>query len=332
MLWDKPEHQSQPMLYGLEKSGIWQRKNLVMTVLYTNVEHIGINPTFVHTLSKNSTESDFSFDNHNSVITLQEGETLTPMVRKGIIDESFNAALEIAENKTSESTMYPQALGQAMASGTAFSTVNLLSQAGRLPLTIVKDMVGSLISDVMECSLLWYKQQGGTYDGYNIKPKDIPDNIQIDATLEVALPQDKLQMANIAKLITEGNQPLTSQEWARENILSIGQSDKMDEAVWAEKTAAALMANYVQQQLQLAMQRMQGQMQPPEQMMPEQIPPGGMPQEQQMPPELMGAGAMPGGGMEGMGVNPALGGMPPQMGGMLPGQGEAVVPPEEGMM
>lgn len=339
MLFTDPENQRQPLLYGLDKSEMWERENLALTVLYTNLFNIGVNPSFLHTAPPNKPDKTLSMDlsQPGGVINLEYGETLVPMATKGILDPSFQQALEIAEGKTSESTIYRQALGEPLTGSPAYSTVALLSQSGRLPLVETQKMVGEALADTLEKCMLWYREDGKQCKGYICKPKDIPENLQLEVVLDVNLPQDKLQMANIAKIISEareGEQPLASREWARENILNIGQSQSMDEDILTERGFMLMAQMYLDQRVQQTAQMAMAQGQSGPGTMPENMSQGMTPDMMQqggMPPEMMGAGPMPAGGMEGMGVNPAMGGMPPQMAGMVPGQGEAVMPPE-GMM
>lgn len=321
MLFEKPEQQRQPLLYTVEKSSMWERENLALTTLYTNLYNIAINPTFLHTAPPGNPTKVLSpdFSKQGGVIDLEAGERLEPMVTKGILDPSFQQALQIAEQKLTESTIYSQALGEPLTGSPAFSTVALLSQSGRLPLIETQKLVGEAIADTMEKALLWYRS-GKPCKALQIKPSDIPEYLQLDVQLDVDLPQDKLQMANIAGMLTRADNPLTTKEWARENILNIGQSTKMEEDILAEKMFEALAQQYLNQALaqQYLMKRLQqAQAQPPVQVPQQQgegIPPGATP----VPV-----------GAEGQGMNPAMGGLPPQMAGMIPGMGEGQMP--EGM-
>lgn len=310
MLFEKPEEQRQPLLYTVAKSSMWERENLAYTTLYTNLYNIGINPTFIHNAPPNNPDKKLSMDfsARGGVIDLEAGESLQPMATKGILDPSFGQALQIAEAKVSESTIYSQALGEPLSGSPAFSTVALLSQSGRLPLIESQKLVGEAIADCMEKALLWYRE-GKALKSLGIKPSDVPEYLQMDVKLDVDLPQDKLQMANIAGMLTRADNPLTTKEWAREKVLNIGQSGKMDEDIISEKMFEVLAQQYMQQRIQQQQAQQQAQGMPPE----------------GVPPE---AGAVSV-GAEGMGMNPGMGGLPPQMAGMIPGMGDGMMP--EGM-
>lgn len=333
------KHTRQPLLYTLQKSGLWERQNLTMTVLYTHLYQMGINPVFLHTAPPGKPEKTMAdLDFASGVVDLEPGEGLAPMMTKGIIDPSFSIAMDIAEGKTQSSTIYSQALGEPIGGSPAFSTVALLSQSGRLPLINTQKRGGWAIAEAMRIALNWYKDEGQQCEGIELKPSEVPDHLQLEVKLDVSLPQDKLQMANIANILTQGDDPLVTKEWARENILNEGQSDQMTEEIWAERAATEMYRMFLQGQLAQQQQAMQAAMMQQQQaMMPQQGPPGMPPG---MPPEMMQGGGMPP-EMAGMGAGPGMapgqaemmqGGLPPQMAGMIPGQGQAAMPPEEGMV
>lgn len=321
-LFGKPEHQSQPFLYTLYKSGMWQRQNLSLTVLYTLIEQIGMMPTFIHRQPQNrqgnepkSVEVDHSL--LGGMIDLEYSEELTMLDKSRIIDPSLKMGMDVAEAKANESTMYKVALGQPLSSGTAFSSYSLLAQSGRVPLISVQKRGGWGIAEAVELALRFYKDGGKKHQALDLTPSEIPDTLQLDARLDIALPQDKLQMANIAQMLV--NSGLATREWARENVLNINQSRQMDDDIWAERAADTQYMAWLQQQQQQAAMSTQ-----PQQPM---MPPGGA-ETQMIPPEMQAGAMMPGGQGE-----MVQGGLPPQMAGMLPGQGEAAVPPEmAGMM
>ncbi len=319
-LWSKPEEARQPLLYSAIKAGLWDYQNMALSVMATVVKQMGITPLFTHTAPTDDPNKrlEINFDDVPGVVELVQGEQFMPMVNKGLIDPAVADVTALIQGKVQESTIFPQALGAPVASGTAFSTLSLLSQSGRLPLTSTQRRGGFGIADVMEKMFAFLKSGGGKLADYglDLELSDIPDTLLIDVALDVKLPQDKLQQANIAAILTSGDNPLTSQAWARENVLNIGQSGEMDKAIWTEKAKALMVAKYLQDMMQ------------PQQPPTPPTPQGGMPGGPggMMPPELAGmnaGAAMPPGQGEMI-----QGGLPPQMGGMLPGQGEAAMPPE----
>lgn len=350
-LFSQPEEQTHPFLYATIKSGYWDRQNLSMTVLYFLIENFGLSPLYVHNVPESMADKGLKIDFSEGfgVVHTVGAESLMPMQSKGLIDPAVQQGIATAESKIMESTVYRQVLGAPPSGGgIAFSTVNLLSQQGRLPLTAPQRLGGWGLAQIMETSMEWIRQEGGKYEwgDSDLRPSDIPDNLQIDCSLDVHLPQDKLQLANIVNILTAGPDPKVSKQWARKEILGIENDQEMQDEIWTEVTNSAKHQVYIQQMIEAAKQaQQQGQLSPEGQQMPmggqgSPVPgPGG-----QLPPELMqllenqqlqgqGQGQpmmppemMPGAqGEAGPTMAPGQGqmiqGMPPQQGGMMPGQG-----------
>jgi hypothetical protein len=179
--------------------------------------------------------------------------------------------------------------------------VSLLSQSGRLPLITPQRTAGWAIAKACKLALQWQKADG---EGYGeLKASDIPERFKLEAGLEISLPQDQLQLANVAKML----KGTVSDRWIRENILKIGQSDAMQKEIWTEQTQEALVMQFIQQMLAAQQQQqaapmpgpggpagpgLSSPMQPP---MPQ--PPGPMagmqPQLQGLPPEMAQGGGQP---------------------------------------
>jgi hypothetical protein len=117
---------------------------------------------------------------------------------------------------------------------------------------------------------------------------EIPDDLLIEAKLDVALPQDMMQQSTIAAQL----KGLASDSWIRENLLNEGQSDEMTKQIWTEQAMQAMYQQEVQTMLQKA--QMQAQMEAQQQMaamqgqgMGQPGMMGEMPQGGQMPPTQM---------------------------------------------
>ena len=260
-LFGLPEEMRQPLLYGLEKSGFWERQNLALTVMYTNIFNIGINPTFLHNAPPSAPDKKLAFDGSTpgGVIDLEPGETLQPMVTKGVLDPSFAQGVEIAQAKSDESTIYGQTLGAPMNGSPAYSTISMMSQQGRLPLITTQKMCETAISNALEMCLKWYKSNKKALKGWPIKPADISDTIQVETKMDVDLPQDKLQMANVAGMIMDKG--MADMQWVRQNILNIQENQTMDEDVASDKFFAAMVQAYMQAEVPQMIQELQQQRQ-----------------------------------------------------------------------
>ncbi|MFA5380202.1 MAG: hypothetical protein WC455_30855, partial [Dehalococcoidia bacterium] len=306
-LFYKPEERNQGMLYGYWKSKFWERENLLYTVLMTNVFNMGLSPVFIHTNAQGETrELDWKSD--NKFLNLNFGEKIDVMVTKGIIDPAFREAMDIVKGVTEESTLYSQALGNNLGGNASFSSLNLVSQTGKIPLISAKTMSEVAIADVCEKMLEWYRLNGQQYEGY-CAPNDIPENLQVTVNLEPDLPQDKLQQANVATMLKRDG--VADNEWVRSNILNMENSNEMDENIASEQFFTAMVQAYIQvktQQVTLELQS-QGQTQPTTEQ-------GGMDTQQAM-------SGMPVAQGQGQGFDGSAGGLPPIQGGMLQSQGGA---------
>ena len=325
-LFSKPEEQRQPILYGLIKSKLWNAQNIAMSVLFTLVYGMGVSPMFVHTSPPGNPEKELELDfsKPGGVIELEAGEQFAALQNKGIVDPAFAAAMELAERKGTESTIYRQALGEPVTRNTTFSESNLLAQAGRLPLVGLQKRGAWGLSNAVETALLMFKMTQGAYKGraMELNPNEIPNTIQIDTRLEVSLPQDQLQLANIARMIATGADPLVSKRWAREKVLNINNPDDIAGQIWDEQAETMMFASMTQDHMdemkakaEAAAAEKAAQQQPnPGQTPPEQplqtgevpnVPPVGSPNMPQVP----GAGEIQG--------------VPPEQGGVIPGGGYA---------
>jgi len=250
----------QPFLYTVNESGLWKRQNLELTTLYTMIHAIGTNPMFVHTSPTATTEPlklDFSVP--GGVVNLGVNEKLDAL-QKQVIDPSIIKGLDIAEQKSTESTIYKQALGESLGANAPFSMVSMLSQAGRLPLIPYQRLVSFALADIMKISLDLLKSDGGEYKIISDKgvldfySKELPDAFELDCDLDISMPTDERQNVVTASQATFGNNPLVSMEFARETWLGVESPDEMQEQIWAEQEATAQYQTRMQSQLQQQMQ------------------------------------------------------------------------------
>ena len=308
-LWTKPEEARQPLLYGLLKSGMWSMQNMIYSVLYTVIRDMGVTPMFKHTTppGQDGKVLELDYDEKPAVVELVAGEQFDSIINKGLIDPAVAQGLDIATQKGQESTIFPQALGGSLPNNSTFSSLSLISQQGRLPLIGTQKRGGWGIGSIAEMCLAMMVVDGTNPGdiGSTLKLSDIPKNVQVEAILDVKLPQDKLQQANIATMITQGDDPLMDKEWTRKNILNEAQSGDVDRRIWTEKATALMFQQFVQQQLQAAQ----------------------MQQQQGMDGQ---AGQMNAGSQMAPGQGEQVQGIPPQMAGVMPGQGQAVVPNQGG--
>lgn len=332
-IYSKPGYRRKPFLYGLLKSGLWYRQSLALTIMYQNLFTLGAWPEFVFEGKPDSAgpQRDSTVPD---TIRIEQGEKFTQL-QKTPIDAGMRVGLDTAMALGEETTMYKSALGQPpTGSNASFSMVSLLHQAGRLPL-VPQQRRGSMgAAQFVKIMFTLWKDAGGNskIQGskglLEMKAKDIPESFIIESNLDVNMPQDDRQNAQIATQLTGGDRPLTTYEWARQNLLHIGQSDEMDKEIQKEKITAAVSMAITQMEIQKRLAAMQQQMQP------QTVPPGGptsaaTPQQGingQPPPEM--AQQPPQGPQQGMapqqpqGLPPGIENMPPeQLQAMMDQQG-----------
>lgn len=286
MIHQEEKNKRQPFLYNLWKSGLWKRQNLMLTAMYTTLFAVASKPTFIEKVSAEGRDFKEDFSEIGGKIKMLTNEDMYPMM-KNAVDPAMKDMMNIANSLIEESTIYGQTLGEPLGSNAPYSMVALLNQAGRLPLVTIQRRGSWAIGKAMELAFLMMKNKGGVNkiaadSPMEIKPKDIPEHLIINASLDIGLPQDKKQ--NLQMAIQGIQSGLFSSEFARRD-LGIELSDDMTEDIWAERFAelqfnkqyqielAKVQAEIQQtvQQIQQASQPQQGQT--PEQMLPEMAAP-----------------------------------------------------------
>ena len=244
MLFDDPEDQRQPMGYTTTKSGLNNMQNLALTLGYDNMYKMGINPNWISTQGSNGEYAVPDFSVRGGVWKVPQGGSLVPADLRNVVNPVLMEMANLADQKVQESTIFSQTLGEPMGRGTPFSTVALLHQAGRLPLLMPQKKGGWAIADAVKKALVWMKLEPPKGVDYrhilgDMDVADIPKHFELEATLDVSLPQDDVQNATIAGKLTEGDNPKVSNAWILENILKVRQPGAMQEEIW-EETAANL--------------------------------------------------------------------------------------------
>jgi hypothetical protein len=292
------ESKRQPFLYGLWKSGLWKRQNLALTVIYSTMFALASNPTFIEKVQDENRDLKVDYSVPGGKIKMLVNEDFYALA-KNIIDPSIVQGLELAQKMIEESTIYSQALGQELGGNAPYSLYALVNQAGRLPLVTLQRRGSWAIAKAVELAFTMMKDVGGKnkVDGKDklieVVGKDIPDNLIIEAKLDIDLPQDKKQMITMALQGIAAK--FFSKEFGRREFAGIEQSDEMSEAIWAEDLAELELQKDFQIQLAKVQAEIQASIPQPGQPQgqPQGMPPGqpqGIPQggqQQGIPPELM---------------------------------------------
>lgn len=268
-----PEYQFQPLLYGVWKGELWDRHNLELTAIYSNLFAVASNAMFVHKRGEPDSQLTVDFDNVGGIVHLNPGDDFQPLQRD-VLNKDMLYGMEVVERMIEESTLYKQVFGQSPNTRMAYSAISLLSQSGQLPLIATQRSGGWGIGTGFEKMFAMMKDGGkkrtAVYesDVLDLDPKELKDDLIIDVKLDADLPQDKLQQANIAGMLKQYG--LASDAWIRENVLNVGQSKDMTKEVIEENFINKMMDEHlsgtmrdeitkqVQEQM---MQQMQQQMQ-----------------------------------------------------------------------
>jgi len=260
-LYNDRRHQIQPFLYTALKSHLADRMNLALTMIYYNIFTFGASPTFTfQSPTRKNLTVDWSIP--GGVIGLDTGEIFQAM-NKQVVNPELVSGLQKAEQLIQDSTIPDTALGQAVLGGdTAFSTIALMNQIGQLPLMQPQRRGSWAFTTLLENIMLILKNQKGTAKIADrnsgvileLNTADIPDNLMIEASLNVDLPQDQRMNALIATQLTSGDRPLVSFEWARSKILGIDQSDDMEQQINKERMVNAIAMATFQQTVAQGMQ------------------------------------------------------------------------------
>jgi len=303
------EDQYEPFLMTVYRSGIDKWKTEALTATRTNMRVYGYSSVLDYEQSESGEEMpQLKRSGLFQIWTRPKGSQLNNMLNKGIVDPAVWNGLGLARELTEASTIFRSTLGQSQSN--TYSQTALLSQLGRIPLETIKNMTGRAIADAVEIIFAWIRWNGKRIKVKNYRNgamaelkniSDIPEYVNVECKLDVALPQDKMQQANIAVQLNKTGYVDT--QWVQENILNIEQGKAMQKNILREQITQALVQTQIQKIVQEAMQ-------------PPQPPPGMQPPQMPMQQVEEGVGAMPGtppemmaGGMQGPDEVMAEGGM-----------------------
>lgn len=265
-LFEDQEDRYEPLLFALKRSSLWERENLALTLLYTNAAAIAFAPTFKWKTDSNS-ELKVNIDDGVQYYRLNKGDDVEPLTNKGVFTREVGDIIQLTTNLIDSSTVYDTAFGTAGGSS-SFSQSTLLAQSARLPLVPIQRNVGAAIGDIVQTALdiMREKRINFNFGEIEIKAKELPEDLTIDATLDVILPQERTQLAATAATIQANG--LASREWVRTEVMGIDNNDLMEKQVAQEKVSQALSEYYtqklvgeLQQQDQMKQQQMQMQYQ-----------------------------------------------------------------------
>lgn len=347
-LFNDNEDKVQPMLYTLMKGNLWNHESLFLTVMYSQLFSIGVSPMYAYKSQENRAAPNIYEDNGVTLYVLGQNDSLDVLNNKGIMPPEIKSLADMTTNLIESSTIYSQAFGERGGGSATFSETSLLSQSARLPLIETQRLGGHGIGSTIELALATIRDRKINFDrnGYKLKGANIPEDIEVKVKLNVDLPQERLQQANLGIMLK--NSRLVSDDYIHENILGIPNTNEMQRKIVEDQMAEGLIQFVTQEELR----KLQAQTQrndpinaaapiiENEARIAEQANSGrpGSPgyvqpltsdQQAERLINNMQSGAVPGiaGGAQG-GMNA----VPPEMAGMIPGTGLAGTPDAGGFL
>jgi hypothetical protein len=237
-LFHEPEKQVQSLLYAKAKSRLDKRETALLTALATQINVRGMLGPLIAIDPENAPETiHIDYQGHVRFIKAKAQQ-----VDDRIIDPVIFQWKTMLDELSGQSTIRQQALGQNV-SGTTFSAMSMLSNAGRLPLVDAQRAIEMAFRDVLLNILLRIKTEG--IENTLIKPQDIPDDVELDVALEPDLAQDDLRNAQIVTQLKASGANV-SDEWLNTNLLKISDSNEMFRQKSKEDLRKAILGQIMQ--------------------------------------------------------------------------------------
>ena len=247
-LFEDMEDRYQPLLFSLKRSSLWERENLSLTSLYTLAASIVFTPSFKW---KTDSNEDLRVEISDGVqyYRMNKGDDVEPITNKGVFTRELGDIIQLTTNLIDNSTVYDTAFGTGGGSS-SFSESTLLAQSARLPLVPIQHNVGTAIGDIIQISLDIMRSKGTTlyFGDSEIKCKDLPEDMIVEAKLDVILPQERTQLAATAATINANG--LASKEWVRSEVMGIPHNEQMEQQIAQETVSKALVEYYTQKMVQ----------------------------------------------------------------------------------
>jgi len=288
-----------PFLYRMWKSGVWKSQNIALSAIYTRAR-TRMWATYLYKAPSDASKPEIDLTMPINMIQIDPRYEMMPFPSDPANNEMWQA-WNLSDQLGTESTIYKQVAGKPLGPNSTYSETALLSQAGRLPLVPVQRKMEWALGDALRMAFLWMKNDSGEYQGQErgnictLNAAQIPDNLEIEVNLDIAMPQDRLQQANIFNILKDR----VPDEYLYEHLLNERQPKEMVKRLWQQRIRDALIGSELQQMMQ--QQQAQNMPQPPpsqpEAMGMQGIPPemmmGGMQGPEQMRGEQMPGGEMP---------------------------------------
>ena len=247
-LFEDQEDRYEPLLFALKRSSLWERENMALTTLYTTAAAIAFTPSFKW---KTDSNEDLRVEISDGIqyYRMNKGDDVEAITNKGVFTREIGDIVQLTTNLIDNSTVYDTAFGTGNGSS-SFSESTLLAQAARLPLVPIQKTVGAAIGDIVQIALDIMREKGinAKFGELEIKAKEFPEDLTIDAKLDVILPQERTQLAATAATIQANG--LASKEWIRSEVIGIPNNEKMEMQIAQERVSQMLSEYYTQKMMQ----------------------------------------------------------------------------------
>lgn len=301
-----------PLLYGPSKSGQWMNKNIADTLNYSEVIAHAAFGRFKEE-GPNPDTATIDYGDSSRHIKVPTGNTLAP-INPPQIDAAMTEWGDRMGAAMEKSTISRIISGGDVPAGTAFASLNLLTQTAIGALKPAKRLAEQGLAEMFTIMVLWSihtelpleaygtDKRGDLGKDYIIDPQVIDETaLYIEVELTPDEPTDRQQRANTASQLVQWGYP---KEYALEDMGVTDPGKAMER--WYYEKLLENEVNLIIQQKQMALQ-MEGQQIAEMQAMAQQQ---AQAQAQAAQQEVIGRQGIPGGD----GNNPAMGGNPAQMG------------------
>lgn len=242
-----------PILYPLYKGELWESANVALTMWRSNLFALG-NPTLI-AVGKSAHEAEIPKHLAGGRVNLEHGDSIGQLQLNLVPNDlrEFYNAVRILEE---ESTINKMVFGKPPENILAYSTVNLLVQGARHSIVALQEAMSRMGTEMARKMLRWIKESGESErlygDRYTITltPDDInAQTLLIQAEFRPEIPQDRLQLANMAKMLVDSG--ILSKHSAR-SLSGSAQPDEEEDLIVREQIRQ-LFTNMKLQELRQAM-------------------------------------------------------------------------------
>jgi hypothetical protein len=208
-IFEKTAEQRTPLLMPVYQSGYWHAQSYADSIMYSLALTIGKLPQMIAKVLDVEEKMEIDWSTPLGILKIRPEESVE-MLNKKVIDDSLQLASGIANARMGEMMVPKQVFGTPPENVMAYASLNLLVQAGRLPLVPAQRMTGDILSEMFELMFEWAKATNTTYEipspetGLVIDPNEY-NYVDIDVDIKASFAQDDAQRMSIANMGVASN-------------------------------------------------------------------------------------------------------------------------------